>query len=90
MSTRANIDPLVGRHFVSSSGSVAHIKRLAHGVIQVNWACSYDEEIAAKDEAEFEEWARGILGPVTVSSFSNRSNDDESERQALRAWMRDQ
>lgn len=86
MSSRANIDSLAGRHFVSKSGNVAYVRRLAHGAIRVDWD---DFPQSAEDEAEFVAWAESVLG-VDLNPTHHRSNDKRLEAEAVRRWQREQ
>lgn len=84
MSDKANIDPLVGRHFVSKSGKVCRIERLAEGAIRVVWK-GRPEDHSREDELEFMQWVESILGRIQPTMHRGR----QGEQEWLRRWQQD-
>lgn len=81
----ADISLLVGRRFVSQSGNVAHVERIAPGFVGIRWS---GEPHNRQDEIDFDNWAESILESATgekVDSFSS-GEDRESLDQALIRW----
>lgn len=83
----ANIDSLVGRHFVAKSGAVGRIERLAAGAIRVHWQGGEGrrEEENREDEREILEWIEMVLG-VPLDPTEHR--DRATEKEALARWQK--
>lgn len=82
MSDLANLDPLVGRHYVTRSGNVATISRIGKAAIRINWSrWPYSPE----DMEEFGEWASSVVG-VNLKATVVKATTDEQESEALRQW----
>lgn len=81
MKTR-NIDPLVGRHFISQSGNLCEVKRLGTGAMRAEWEVHPSEH----DQNEFAAWAQSIVGAFEET----RSVGLERETEALNRWRKSQ
>ena len=79
----ANIDPLVGRRFVTSAGNIGRVERMGLGGVRVNWT----HRPTQQDLDECLDRVQGVIGKAEVAGgeFANR----QAEEEAYRAWRRD-
>lgn len=84
----ANVQPLLGRHFVASSGNVATVDRepLGPGFVGIRWS---EDPHTLADEREFDEWAAAIIsseqGPT---DFFSSGEDRENLAEAVERWRK--
>jgi len=79
----ADVSPIIGRHFVSSSGNVAHASRLGPGGLKVAWQNKPTE----KDTSEFDIWALSIIQSASPGDeLHAHSEIDKSSAEASAAY----
>lgn len=89
MSDIANINAVVGRSFVSSSGNVATVSRLGEGGIRAGWR----KNPTGMDIQEFTAWMEAILGPLELEiHLAGKASEGATAkaRAAFAEWQRKQ
>lgn len=74
---RADINPLVGRRFVSASGNTCRVERIGEGAMRLVWSRKR-AETTEQDLAEAHAWVRSVLGSVDLTVSRGRENEAES------------
>lgn len=80
MKNPADLNPLVGRHFVSKALNTCRIIRLGPGAIRAAW----DHKPTENDVQDLEAWVLGIVGPAETT----HSRGIEQEAKNYSEWKR--
>jgi len=84
----ADVSPIIGRHFVSSSGNVAHASRLGPGGLKVAWK----DKPTEKDTSEFDIWAVSIIRSASpgdeIHAHSQTGKNGAEASAAYEAWRK--
>jgi hypothetical protein len=67
-----NIDPLIGRHFVSKSNNIARIKKLGDGAMRVTWK----NKPTNSDKNEFEMFVESVIGPIEATTCDENGEEE--------------
>ena len=84
----ANINSLIGRHFVTKSNNTAEVQeRLGPGGIRIMWVNKPTQE----DIQEQNDWVSQVLGhDINITSFDAQGDSTrEKERAAYKEFLRD-
>lgn len=81
MDDRLDINPVVGKSFVSSSFNVGKIQKLEDGALRVMW----NTKPTDKDVAEFSDWMVSIFGDIDMTLCRN----PKEEQEKLKAWKQE-
>jgi hypothetical protein len=79
---KADVSPLVGRRFVTTSDNTGRIERIEEGATRFVWKRKPSEQ----DIAEFTEWVQSVLGPDLEITLCLDGRKKEGEE--LAAWRR--
>lgn len=78
-----DVEPLRGRHFVSSKGNVLRVEIIGAGAIRLVWSVPNASE---EEKREAERWVGSILGPMQATVC----DDIEKESTELERWRKEQ
>jgi len=77
---KADVTPLIGRHFVAGTDNVARIQKLGEGGMRIVWKRKPSKE----EVEEFTAFVESVIGPVNATICENREN----EERLFRRWLK--